>query len=51
MAAEGGRNIEDLASSICKDVLELRNFKGKCEEFLTRVSVPAGWEGMQYIQT
>lgn len=48
MATEEGRSIEDLASSICKDVLELRNFKGKCVEFLTEVTVPAGWKDTPY---
>ena len=49
MAAEEDGNIDSLVSSICKDVLERRNFKSKCEEFLTKVSVPASWpEGNAY---
>ena len=48
MATEEGGNIDDLASSICRDVLERRNFKAKCLEFLTHVSVPNGWENSGY---
>lgn len=49
MATEEDRNIDSLVSIICKDVLERRNFKSKCEEFLTKVSVPASWpEGNAY---
>ena len=48
MATEEGRNIDDLVSSICKDFLERRNFKDKCLEFLTHVSVPNGWENIGY---
>lgn len=35
MATEEGGNIDSLVSIICKDALERRNFKSKCEEFLT----------------
>ena len=49
MATEEDGNIDSLVSIICKDVLERRNFKSKCEEFLTKVSVPASWlEGNEY---
>ena len=48
MATEEDGNIDSLVSIICKDVLERRNFKSKCEEFLTKVSVPASWEGNAY---
>lgn len=49
MATEEDGNIDSLVSIICKDVLERRNFKSKCEEFLTKVSVPASWlEGYSY---
>lgn len=49
MATEEDRNIDSLVSIICKDALERRNFKSKCEEFLTKVSVPASWpEGNAY---
>lgn len=44
MATEEDGNIDDLVSIICNDVLERHNFKSKCEEFLTKVSVPAGWK-------
>jgi len=48
MAADEEGTIDSLVSIICKDVLERPNFKSKCEEFLTKVSVPAGWEGKAY---
>ena len=49
MATEEDRNIDSLVSIICKDALERRNFKSKCKEFLTKVSVPASWpEGNAY---
>ena len=48
MATEEDGNIDSLVPIICKDVLERRNFKSKCEEFLTKVSVPDGWEGNEY---
>lgn len=49
MATEEDGNIDSLVSIICKDVLERRNFKSKCEEFLSKVSVPASWlEGNAY---
>ena len=48
MAAEEHGNIDALVSIICKDALERPKFKSKCEEFLTKVSVPAGWEGNGY---
>lgn len=48
METNEGESIEDLAKSICKDALELRSFKDKCEEFLTKVCVPAGWDGSTY---
>ena len=48
MATKGGGNIDDLVSSICKDFLELRNFKGKCQQFLSELSVPVGYEDSTY---
>lgn len=49
MATEEDGSIDSLVSIICKDVLERRNFRSKCEEFLTKVSVPASWpEGNAY---
>jgi len=48
MAADEEGSINSLVSIICKDALERRNFKIKCEEFLSKVSVPAGWEGKAY---
>ena len=48
MATEEDGSIDSLVSIICKDALECRNFKSKCEEFLTKVSVPAGWEDTEY---
>ena len=48
MATEEGGNIDSLVPKICKDVLERPSFKSKCEKFLTKVSVPAGWEGNEY---
>ncbi len=42
------KEIDDLVASICKDALEIRNFKGKCVEFLTEVAVPAGWKDTSY---
>ena len=48
MATEESGNIDDLAAIICKDALELRNFKGKCLEFLTKVFVPGDWEDRSY---
>ena len=48
MASEEDGSIDSLVSIICKDPLERRNFKSKCEEFLTKVSVPAGWEDSEY---
>lgn len=47
MATKGGGNIDDLVSSICPDFLERRNLKGKCQEFITKVSVPVGYEDSQ----
>lgn len=48
METNEGENIGSLASFVCKDALELRSFKDKCEEFLTKVCVPAGWDGSTY---
>ena len=48
MATEESGNIGDLAASICRDALELRNFKDKCVAFLTKVSVPADWNDTSY---
>ena len=48
MATEEDRDIDSLVPIICKDALERRNFKIKCVEFLTKVSVPASWEGNVY---
>lgn len=48
MATEEDGSIDSLVSIICKDALERRHFKSKCEEHLTKVSVPAGWEDKEY---
>ncbi len=42
-------DIDKLVKSICKDALEIRNFKGKCVEFLTEVAIPAGWKDTSYV--
>jgi len=48
MATEEDGHIDSLVSIICKDALDCRNFKSKFEEFLTKVSVPAGWDDNAY---
>lgn len=49
MVIEEDGNIDFLVLIICKDVLERRNFKSKCEEFLIKVFVLVSWlEGYLY---
>ena len=50
MATEQDGDIDSLVSRICPgvDFFERRKFKDKLVEYLTRVSVPAGWETNGY---